>query len=781
MSRHGVGRGLIVAALAAGSLVPAIRFGPDVMSSVIGASRFAPQATPAASAPTKASAAGDRAPTALLSEEAARLERDVAPSTSAAAPDPILPPALSLAPASPADVAALSAIEQAAPSGGRRPTPTIEPNVDAVTAAVARFADPVDTPPLALDSERLRAAVASYRGGDVAGGDALSRALNDPAMKLAAEWAAIRLQPRRVGLDRLRAFQSAHADWPSAKWIERRIEEALYGDRKDARAVLAAFRNREPDTAFGEIAVARAELAQGSPEAAAARVRRLWREAELSGPLEQAIEREFSTSLVQADHKARSDLLFYKEKYSASLSAAKAAGPDALKLAEARAVAGTKRFDALVAALPKEMRNDPTLIFARAQALANAENYAEAAKLLTSAPSSDPAALVDGDAWWAERRAVARKLLDRGEAAAAYAAAAAGGAASAAGKVESAFLAGWIALRHLSGSRDDALRAKAHFDAAAAAATTPTSTARAAYWQGRAAETLGDGAAARAAYEIAARRAATFYGQLAAAKLGRERPTLRQATPATQDSDFTRAFRALYESGERALATPLALDAAKAGGRDGELAALSDWIGRRRDARTALAIGKAALVAGGSLDETAFPTYGVPAYNAAPNSAETAVVYSIARQESAFQPEAVSPAGAKGLMQMLDSTARETAKRAGLPFEERRMLTDPAFNAKLGAAHLGALLSSLKGSYVLAFAAYNAGPGRVREWLQAYGDPREPTVDPIDWIERIPLAETRDYVQKTIENLQVYRLRLGDSEAISIDADLRRGARRAAR
>lgn len=766
MSRGGMRRGLVGAALVAGLIVPAVRFGPDF---------FAPAGRDAAFSLKTATSRDALAPP-VSAPPAPVAATPPAPALVAAPPPP---PLLALAPADAPPFAALSAIEQAAPPDAPKPTPSVAPQLDAVTAAVARFAEPLDAPPLALDSERLRAAVAAYRGGDLVAGDTLAKALSDPAMRLAAEWAAIRLQPRRAGLERLRAFQSAHGDWPSAKWVERRIEESLYGDRKDARAVLAAFRNREPETTFGEIALARAELAQGGPEAAAARVRRLWREEDLSGPLEQAIERDFAALLTSADHKARSDRLFYNEKYAASLAAAKAAGAEALSIANARAVAGTKRFDALVAALPKDARNDPTLIFARGQALANAEKYAEAAKAFAAAPR-DPALLVDGDSWWQERRAVARKLLDRGDAATAYATAAAGGAKAASGKVESAFLAGWIALRHLSGSREDAQRAKAHFDAAAAAATTPTSIARAAYWQGRAAETLGEGSAAQAAYDVAAQRPSTFYGQLAAAKLGRDRPKLRQATPATQDNDFTTAFRALYDAGERSLATPLALDAAKAGGRDGDLAALSDWIGRRRDARTALAIGKAALVAGGALDETAFPTYGVPAYNAVPNSAEPAVVYSIARQESAFQPEVVSPAGAKGLMQMLDSTARETAKRAGLPFEERRMLTDPAFNAQLGAAHLGTLLTSQKGSYVLAFAAYNAGPGRVKEWLQAYGDPREPSVDAIDWIERIPLTETRDYVQKTIENLQIYRLRLGDRDAMSIDADLKRGGRRAA-
>jgi soluble lytic murein transglycosylase len=115
-----------------------------------------------------------------------------------------------------------------------------------------------------------------------------------------------------------------------------------------------------------------------------------------------------------------------------------------------------------------------------------------------------------------------------------------------------------------------------------------------------------------------------------------------------------------------------------------------------------------------------------------------------------------------GLMQMIESTARQTAVHVGVGFDPRRMLDEPAYNAQLGAAHLGLLLGELKGSYLLTFAAYNAGGHRVKEWLDAYGDPRHADVDPVDWIERIPIQETRNYVQRVMENFVVYRAKFGD-------------------
>jgi soluble lytic murein transglycosylase len=151
-------------------------------------------------------------------------------------------------------------------------------------------------------------------------------------------------------------------------------------------------------------------------------------------------------------------------------------------------------------------------------------------------------------------------------------------------------------------------------------------------------------------------------------------------------------------------------------------------------------------------------------------------VFAIARQESAFNPRAVSSAKALGLMQVLPGTGRQIAKKFGFAFDRNRMLSDPSYNAQMGAAELGDVLESYRGSYILSFVAYNAGRGRVKQWIEKYGDPRDPSVDPIDWVERIPFSETRNYVQRVIENMQVYRTQLGHGSRLMIEADLRRGA-----
>jgi len=173
----------------------------------------------------------------------------------------------------------------------------------------------------------------------------------------------------------------------------------------------------------------------------------------------------------------------------------------------------------------------------------------------------------------------------------------------------------------------------------------------------------------------------------------------------------------------------------------------------------ALQVGKVAIGHGPGVDAIAFPIAAVPSLDR--SDVELPAIYAVARQESAFQVAAVSPAGARGLLQLMPATAREVAGRLGLPFSADRLSTDAAYNTTLGAAFLGSLVAHFNGSYAMSFAAYNAGEGRVQEWARMYGDPRRHDVDVIDWIERIPYDETRNYVQRTLENLQIYRARMG--------------------
>ena len=630
------------------------------------------------------------------------------------------------------------------------------------------FSELVATP---VDITGVKPALALYARGDLAGGDALAKTISDPVARASVDYAALRLMPHAVGYERIMAFLDANPGWPSQGWLAKRAEESLFADKRNARVVKAHFSVHKPQTPAGKLALARCLAAEGDRAGAAALVAEVWREGDINADFERRMKQEFGGFLTRADHKFRADRMLYKESVSAALRAAAFAGPDVVALAQARAaVINEAASDTLIAAVPDTLKDDPGLLFSRIQKLRRAEKLGEAAQLLLSAPR-DPALIVDGDEWWTERRLIARGLLDKGDAANAYAAAAGHSARSPQSIIEAEFHAGWIALRYLG----DAGAAAHHFAKAAARAETPMSISRARYWQGRAAEAAGNEAEAHGFYEAAAAHSIAYYGQLARARLHLTELPLRlpiETARGDARTVYVRAVEMFYALDERELAGSLAMDIAQKTPSEPQVAALAEIVARQRDARMTLSVGKAAVQRGMALDHSAFPDFGVPGFHMLDGSAERSMVYAIARQESAFQHRAVSGAGAKGLMQMLVSTARRTAQQAHVGFDANRLMSDAAFNAQLGAAHLGVLLNEQKGSYILTFAAYNAGGGRVKEWIDAHGDPRKPGVDPVDWIERIPITETRNYVQRIMENLQVYRLRLGERSGLLIASDM---------
>ena len=240
--------------------------------------------------------------------------------------------------------------------------------------------------------------------------------------------------------------------------------------------------------------------------------------------------------------------------------------------------------------------------------------------------------------------------------------------------------------------------------------------------------------------------------------------------------EVVRAAEILYAIDAPDFVAPMVQDLAEKAQDIGALVVLAELAQRHGDARAMLLIGKTVLGRGFSFDHFAFPDVGVPKYAALTHEVDRSVVYAIVRQESAFQAKVASSANAQGLMQIMPGTGRALARKFGLAFDRRRLAQDPAYNAQLGSAELSDLMQDFRGSYILTFAAYNAGRARVRQWLAQYGDPRDPKVDPIDWVERIPFSETRNYVQRVMENMQVYRVRFGAGSRPTIEADLRRGA-----
>ncbi|WP_374546220.1 lytic transglycosylase domain-containing protein, partial [Rhodoblastus sp.] len=612
-------------------------------------------------------------------------------------------------------------------------------------------------------------ALTAYAAGQGAAGDAVL-ASKDPLVRAAVEWTFVRLHPGEAGLERVAAFMRSHSDWPTVQ-LRKRAEELAGAESAKPERAAAFFAEFAPTTASGKLAFAellRADPARGAE--ADKMARDLWREGDLTQVQEKRLLKTFSGALSAVDHIYRADRLMLREQKAAAGRAAALAGKDGQALYRAQAdLANDASWAKVSARVPAGLRDDPGLLYLRIHSERHAEHIDEAAKLMLSAPR-DPAKLTSPDDWWVERRLLARKLLDAGDFQRAYRICADHSAASSESQIEAEFHAGWIALRFLN---DPALAAT-HFDKLAQIAQKPHSVSRAAYWQGRAAEARGQDA--KPFFARAANETETYYGQLARARLGDEPVVLRPAPAPAEGAaraETVKAVELLFVLGQKDAARQLALESVTVLSAPEQMAALSGLIEANSDANTALIAGKAALHRGLAIDSLAFPLNGVPTYSELANSAGRPVVLAIARQESAFNATAKSGAGAFGLMQMIEPTARKAAKSAGVTYDESRLKNDAAFNAQLGAFHLGQLLGEYRGSYVLAFAAYNAGGGNVGDWIKAYGDPRSANVDPIDWIERIPFTETRNYVQRIVENLHIYRARLGDPAPNLFSADLR--------
>ena len=605
----------------------------------------------------------------------------------------------------------------------------------------------------------VQKAIRLVRARKVSEADALATSIADPVARTLLEWVHLRDADSRDDFERYDAFIRTHPAWPTMA-LRRLAEARLWQERRDG-ATVQRFLAGEPVTAKGRLALARVRIADGDRAGAERDIRAVWRADELSAETETAVLDAFDGVLTRADHGARMDRRIGAKDFGAAMRAARRVGDGAVAIVKACVAAEKNSGDAkkLLDAVPDDARGDLGYALCRIHYLIKRDDLVAATRLVLAA-DPDALQLQDTDEWWRERRMLARKLLDQGDAATAYLVARdAAEPANPYYRADFYFMAGWIALRFLS----DPVTALAHFSQIDTGASAPITLAKGAYWRGRALEAAGQLDEMRAQYEAAARFPTAYYGQLARERLGLGEMALRpvpQRAPGEGD-DVVHAAELLYAIGERDLALSFATDLAERSDAVAVLAALADVAQKNGDAQAVMLIGQQALERGLPFEVYAFPDIGVPSYAAIGPALDRSIVYSIVRTESEFNQRDVSPAKAVGLMQVTPEAGRDTAKRLGIAYDWKRLVSDPVYNTQMGAGELAALLAEYRGSYIMSFAGYNAGRGRVREWVAKHGDPRDAKVDAVDWVERIPISETRNYVQRVMENLAVYRVRFG--------------------
>lgn len=651
---------------------------------------------------------------------------------------------------------------------GRNPLPAL-----AVALGVMLGTLPARAELSAADVQTYRQAFKAADAGRLDEARQIARRAQEELPDKVIRWIELTRPDTAASWQELSAFMRDNPDWPNQNALRRNAEAKM--PDLPYREVRAWFEARPPLTTTGLFRYVDALMETGASDKAIELVRRRYVEGGFGRVEEQDFRKRYVGLLRPADHWARLDRMLWDGDDDGAKRMLPLVDPGRQAVAQARmALAGMAGgAEGALAKVPSQLSNDPGLLYERARWRRRKDQDAGALELLAKAPKD----MGRAEAWWTERHIIARRLMETGQHARAYQLAADHGTKDGLAFAQAEFLAGWLALRFLD-KPDQALK---HFEVLTRGTTSPVSKSRGAYWSGRAAEALGDKGRAKAFYEAAMSYGSTFYGMLAVDKLGlpagssipKERPLTAEAKKAFQRNELARVARLLARiEGKDSDRLELFIR------RLGSEAKTADEY--RQTSELALELGRQDLAvfnARGALqDGFVILEAGYPELDTRLNPRpERGLVHAIVRQESTFAPAVVSPAGARGLMQLMPGTAQQVAKGLGLRHTHEKLTRDPDYNVRLGTTYLQELIDRFGGSYVLAIASYNAGSGRVGNWLKEFGDPRASGVDVVDWIETIPIYETRNYVQRVLENLQVYRARLGDAP-VPLTTDLNRGA-----
>jgi soluble lytic murein transglycosylase len=619
----------------------------------------------------------------------------------------------------------------------------------------------------------LSAAIAQAEDSNWENAAILARRVSDPIAGEIITW--MRLRKGKGDWSDYTAFLKRNPDWPGLKLLRHRGEGAMPGHHAPS-AVFAYFKESPPQTGIGVIRLTEAYEAIGDSDAAKAEAIHAWLNFSMTRDERVTLNKRYEKTLAKY-HVARLDMLLWRNlpKHAAGLYTLVPSGYEQLAKARLGLRKRVKGVNALISAVPPELLDDPGLSYERFEWRARKGLYDSARDLLVER-SVSAKKLGRPEKWAGRRRSYARQEMRNGDNKRAYLIASKHFLSEGSDFADLEWLSGYIALRKLN----DPAAALRHFQRFRAAIATPISNGRAGYWQGRAYEALGDKKNAKLAYQFGAQYQTSFYGQLAAEKIGASADASlagREASPNWREAVFlgSTVFRAaiLFHYADQSSSSERFLK---------HLAESQDRIGLQQLADIAMEIGrpniavrlsKQAARQGHVLPKTYFPVTALAKYVSKVKPEEA---MSIARRESELDQFIISPAGARGLMQIMPGTAQKVANDIGVTYSKAKLTEDWKYNARLGSTYLAEQLEDFDGSFILAFAAYNAGPHRARTWIKTYGDPRKNSVDQIDWIEHIPFCETRNYVMRVVESLHVYRARIkGKTPKLRISTDLKKG------
>lgn len=615
--------------------------------------------------------------------------------------------------------------------------------------------------------------------------------LTDPISKKLITWYRLRNPDVDHSRVELEEFLEQNPAFPNHTTMNAKIEREYLSGDVPASEIAKHFAKEPPVTMNGRLVLAESILASSKDEqerqAAITTIREIYHNDRLYYALEKRILSKHETHLRPEDHYIRMDRLLYQDRRSkvqAAIRASQKLDADHRESALFRAAVVRRHYGTakkMLAKLSAEMKKLPGVHLAHVQLLRRTKNPKDARALLIKADFK-PEDIHDKDEWWIERRVNARAAVNDNDYDAAYAIASKHEQPSVNHYNEAEFMAGWIALQYLKKPQ----QAEAHFANFKKAADGPRTGSKSAYWMGRTQRALKNEAAAIENFRESAKYFNTYYGQLASQEVDRNNAPLSLPKPPTISAEMVKKFTesdeiktlvmahlANQQSLVRVFFSHLRYHYTTAE----ELTLLAELAASLGYNQSTVRIGKVAMSRGHPLAEYAYPTRFMPEFKPLRSIPEESIIYAVARQESEFNEAIKSHAGARGLMQVMPRTLKGIARKYKIKWQVAWLTQKPAYNAAVGSAYIGDRHDEFGGSYIMTFAGFNAGPGRVRQWVREFGDPRSKDVDPVDWVERIPFTETRNYVQKVLANVQVYRARLNGKGKTMIKAidDLHRG------
>ena len=605
--------------------------------------------------------------------------------------------------------------------------------------------------------------------------------ISNPQARSLGQWYYFDARDPNVSISDGSAFLDAHQGWPSLSRIQTHLESRL-SDKTPIEDVFNLFSKRDPLTGNGKIQFIRTLMARGDREAAKIYLADSWVNHRFSSSQERTIIARYGSMLSVENHIGRVDNLLWARQVSAARRQYSRLPSRELRKARARDALYVRAGNAvrLYNGLPASEKNDPGVVHAAIRYYRRGDQEGRAIALARTLPD-DPIELKHPARLWSERQLLMRGALKDARFADAYAMTSRTGLTDGLDLADAEFNAGWIALRFLN----ETDRAEKHFLSLAGWATSPISSARAYYWLGRTAKASNNSELAKKRFAVAAQHIYTYYGQLAAEELGGVYADQRfVSTAVITDQDRLKfdarpgalAFRMISDLNHRRSLLRFSYSLDDQLESAGEYLLLKEITSSERAPNLTVRAGKAAVRKQKLIPEMSYPLIHIP--EAARRFVDPELTLGLSRQESEFNPVAVSRANARGIMQLLPSTAQITARKEGLRYSRSRLLDDPDYNITIGSAHLSHLIERFNGSWIMTFVGYNAGPHRATQWVERYGDPRSLSVDPVDWVELIPFSETRNYVQRVLENVQVYRAQLNDRPiAGQLRADLERGGK----